>query len=136
MTRTLCPTEAQEQLTLAEYLDTRGDLLWLHIPNERKANPRYVAKLKRLGMKKGAPDVLVFKRFKIDWHTGGVISSPREYLGLAIELKRQRGGVMSVEQKWWLDDLGYAGWFSTSCRGAAEAIKVIEECYGDPGVRK
>lgn len=114
----MIPLETEEQQTVAEYLDFTG-LLWLHIPNERKAKPQYIAKLKRLGMKPGAPDILIF-----------VPTPCGNFAGLAIELKRRKGGVVSDNQKEWLQGLRNCEWKAVVCKGADEAIQAIEETYG------
>jgi len=122
MGRPPCPTEEQEMLTLAEYLDARGDLLWCHVPNERHAKPQYLHKLRRLGVKKGVPDVLILEPM-------------RTIPGVAIELKRRRGGKESPEQRAWIQDLRDRGWVAYCCYGADQAINVVELCYGKPGTQ-
>jgi|LSQX01.1.fsa_nt_gb hypothetical protein len=121
----LNPTEDQEQMVLAEWLDMKG-LLWMHCPNEskrpRKQNPRtgkwyslQGQKLKRMGMKAGFPDVIIF-----DPPPGTKIP------GVAIELKRRKGGRVSDSQKEWLTALKGRGWAVAVCHGAGEAIKFLE----------
>jgi len=121
MGRPPCPTEEQEMLTLAEYLDARGDLLWCHVPNERHAKPQYLHKLRRLGVKKGVPDALIFTQTRDG------------FVGTAIELKRQYGGAVTPEQKQWRLALAAQGWCTEVRRGADEAIELIERRYGKPG---
>lgn len=110
------PTEDHEQIQLAKYLDMLG-LLWVHIPNEGKRKSISGAHLKAKGLKPGAPDVLIFDSPK----TG--------QKGLAIELKRQKGGKLSPEQEQWFLNLHGAGWKAAICKGAYEAIKLIDELY-------
>src|SRR4030042_3440667 len=83
--RNLYPKEESEQMDLAVYLDTRG-FIWCHIPNEGRFDVAYLAKRKRLGVKKGFPDNLIF-RLTYRCGTGHVV-----VVGMAIELKRQKGG--------------------------------------------
>ena len=54
-----CPTEEQEQIKLAEYLDWKG-YCWCHVPNGGNRNVVTGAKLKKQGVKPGVPDVLIF----------------------------------------------------------------------------
>ena len=115
------PLERHEMLVLAQYLDAR-QLLWLHPPNEAKRSARAGAELKRLGLKPGAPDVLVFTpppgRFGIS--------------GVAIELKRRNtppSGV-SVEQRNWLAAMAELGWKTHVAFGADDAIAWLESLYG------
>lgn len=108
--------EDYEQIVVATYLDKRR-VLWFHPPNEGKRSLTYAAKLKRSGVKAGVPDIWVLE--------------PRSpYHGLVIELKRESGGVVSDAQAYWIMELGKRGYFARVCRGAADAIAVIEEYLG------
>ena len=49
------------------------------------------------------------------------------YHGLYIELKRAVGGILSDEQKWWIDELKSQGYAAIVCHGAEEAIRTIKE---------
>ena len=111
-----CPSERDEQLVLAAYLNSRG-LLWWHTPNGGYRSQRTAAQLKEEGVKAGVPDVLIFETTK----TGRK--------GLAIELKRVKGGKRSRAQRACIDALGRAGWAARFCNGADEAIKLVEEMY-------
>lgn len=123
------PTEAAEQRVLAAYLDALG-LDWAAVPNSgyrgalhRDASmaARMGAQLKAEGVKAGVPDVLVF-------------SPPpglRGIVGVAVELKRQRGGRVTPEQAHWLERLRLHGWEAFVAHGADEAIKRLQELgYG------
>ena len=110
-----CPTEEQEQIKLAEYLDWKG-YCWCHVPNGGNRNVVTGAKLKKQGVKPGVPDVLIFDNL------GNVDVS-----GISIELKRKKGGQVSKYQKEWLNKLENKGWLTRVCRGADEAIDWLEE---------
>ncbi len=70
-------------------------------------------KAKRLGMKKGFPDLsLPVKRYP--------------YCGLYIELKVE-GGRVSQEQRWWGNRLQEQGYMWVVCWGADSAIELIGE---------
>ena len=65
------------------------------------------------GVKRGVPDI--------------ILPIPRgSYHGLMIEMKRERGGVMTEEQKWWIDQLVEQGYSASVYHGAESAIKTIE----------
>ena len=49
------------------------------------------------------------------------------YHGLYIELKRQKGGTVSDDQKEWIIALAEQGYKAVVCRGAEEAIGTIKE---------
>lgn len=121
----LNPLEAVEQRRVADYLRARGDLVWVHAPNESRRSARQGRALKEAGMQRGVPDVLIFTPV---FRAG--IAAP--YVGLAIELKRLHGGRLEPEQSVWRDWLRECGWYWEMCRGADAAIAVIEECYGPP----
>ena len=120
MTLDIIPTEEQEQLALVQWLELHK-IRYTHVPNEGKHKVQYRAKQKRLGVKPGVPDILIFDRPPL---------SP-ENVGVAIELKRQKGGRVTPEQTAWLEHLKARGWAVAVCRGAMEAIELLESLgYG------
>ncbi len=70
--------------------------------------------MKRQGMVKGFPDIF------LPYNNG-------KYSGLFIELKRVKGGVLSKEQKDWLEYLNTQGHLALRCNGHADAIELIEK---------
>ena len=125
-TKAAVQSEECEQKVLASYLDALG-LVWCHVPNEIHADVRYLSKRRRLGVKPGVPDVLIFSR------------PPRDpaYVGVAIELKADnQSRKATVEQRLWLDWLKEAGWAATLCPGADDAIDYLRglgfERHGPP----
>lgn len=73
-------------------------------------------KMKRTGYVKGFPDLFIYEPNE-DFH------------GLAIEMKKEKGGVASPEQKSWQEQLRNRGYASYICKGNEEAIKVIDEYF-------
>lgn len=128
----LYPTEDDEQMVLAEYLDHRfGYYGWIHVPNQRWAKVQYIRKLSKMGVKKGFPDILIFE---------SVLSYPVEESnmvefsnGVALELKRQRGAKPTIkeEQRDWAEHLKLCGWITVIAYGAQDAINKIKEVYGE-----
>ena len=110
------PTEEQEMRTVCAYLEIRH-LVYCHVPNEGRHKPQYRAKLAKLGVKPGVPDLLIFE-------------PAYGYTGVAIELKRVKGGRVSSAQDDWISDLARLGWRAQVCFGAGEAIALLEEMYG------
>lgn len=106
-------TEAQEQVELAAWLRARG---WLFTATANGAATSQAQRVQqaRGGLKRGVPDLLVF-------------DGPKGYAGVAIELKRARGGTVRPEQARWLAELRQRGWLAIVARGAADAIRQIEE---------
>lgn len=71
-------------------------------------------KMKRTGYVKGFPDLFIYE--------------PRgEFFGLAIEMKKEKGGAISPEQKWWRDELRNRKYESYICKGSEEAIEIIKK---------
>lgn len=110
------PLEESDQMALAELLDRLG-LCWMHCANERKSKPQYIAKLKRLGMKTGYPDVTIFDPPPYNKNLKGAV----------IELKRKTGGRVSPNQAEWLRNLSERGWAAAICCGIDEAIGKLKE---------
>jgi hypothetical protein len=117
------PTEYEEQIKLAEYLDMKN-YLWCHVPNGGNRNAITGAKLKRQGVKPGVPDVLIFDDPKI--------KSVKAAVGIAIELKKAGGVPSDVRdsQKEWLNELALRGWLIKVAFGADEAINFLESLEG------
>lgn len=74
-------------------------------------NVHYVAKLRATGLSKGFPDLEVF------------IGNGKS---LYIEMKRKKGGVVSEEQKKWINWLNDNGYSAKVCHGADEAIEYVK----------
>ncbi len=113
------PKEDSEQAALAMYLDmlwrTRK-IRWAHCPNGGDRDIRVATRLKAHGVKRGVPDCLIFN------------SPPQfpEAKGVAIELKRRAGGVVSDEQEMWLKHLADQGWIVCVAKGWEEAVKFLK----------
>ena len=101
--------------------------LLYHIPNERKCTPQQGARLKRMGVKSGVPDIfLPVGVQKIDSVDRGQYTIIRtKYNGPYIELKRLRGGTVSAAQKQWIARLRDAGYAVEVCKGWEAAAAVI-----------
>lgn len=112
-------TEASAGRILWQYLKARR-LTACHIPNEHMA-PQERMRLKSQGLVPGMPDYLIFHGFFYD-------GEPR--MGLAIELKRAKGGVISAAQGAVICELRELYWVAEVCHGSDQAINLIEEIYG------
>lgn len=115
----ILPTEAQEQTDLFQWAAwAEGkwpELRYMHhIPNGGSRNAIEAARLKAQGVKAGIPDIF------LPCARGG-------FHGLYIELKRQKGGRVSPEQKEILAALEQAGYKAAVCRGWEEAKNTIME---------
>ena len=93
------PYEGKEddlQQICARYLAYSPDIFYCHVPNGGKRNAREAAKFKRMGVRAGIPDLLIF-------------NPSGHYNGLAIELK-VKGGKVRPSQKEALERLNRLGW--------------------------
>lgn len=109
------PTEASEMLRVAQYLNARK-IFWIHCPNEGRRSFRQGRMLKAQGMRAGVADVLILD---------GAPKFP-ECRGIAIELKRIKGGVVSPMQKQFLDDCEERNWVTYIAKGADDAIDFLQ----------
>lgn len=117
-------SEYQEQCIVADYLRKRWpNVLWTATAGGVRLSIGAATKLKRMGLNRGVPDLLIFEPLVIPADMGTSVFCP----GLAIEMKVQKGGVVSPEQKQWRKALTDRGWEALVCHGADEAIAAIEE---------
>lgn len=108
----LAPSEDEEQEAVVNYCRLRSIPI-VHIPNESKRSAAYGAKLKRMGLSPGFPDLFI-PQARNGSH------------GLFIELKTATGKV-SKEQKEWLALLREEGYTAYICRGFNSAVAAINE---------
>ena len=111
------PTENQEQAALFEWAEAASgkypELRLLHaIANGGKRDGRTAAVLQWTGVKPGVPDLC------LPVARGG-------FHGLYIELKRLKGGALSINQKTWLGLLAREGYKAVMCRGWLDARDTI-----------
>lgn len=116
----IIPLEEEEQMAVVGYLEALG-YLYHASPNGGKRHIVTAMKLKRLGCKPGFPDIMVFEPIM---HNGTVTP------GIAIEMKRLKGGKVEPEQAQWIAKLSSRGWYAKVCCGAEEAIQFIGDSYG------
>lgn len=115
--RKMIPTEEEEQAWLFswaavnEYRWPELRLLY-HIPNEGKRTAAAGARLRRVGLRRGVPD-LALPVARGAWH------------GLYIELKTLDGRA-TPEQKAWIAELVEQGFFAVVAHGGEEAARMIE----------
>lgn len=111
------PTEEEEQILIFEWAKIQKGAypelrLLYHIANEGKRSVQTGSRLKAAGLSSGVPDIC------LPVARGG-------YNALYIELKRQKGGRLSENQKKWLSELNAAGNLAVRCDGFDEAVRVI-----------
>lgn len=117
--------ESLEQRAVVQWADmTRlpgselrvGDWLFA-VPNGGARRPVEAAIMKAEGVRAGVPDLFL-----------ALPVAP--YAGLFCEMKRADGGSTTKEQKAWLTKLSTAGYMTSVCHGAEEAIDTIKRYVG------
>lgn len=109
-------TEHDEQALLIKWFDFqyKDKFVLFAIPNGGLRNAIVAKKLKKEGVRSGVPDLF--------------LAVPRKpYAGLFIEMKREKGGKLSLYQKDMINSLEEAGYWCEVCYGFEAAKKVIEE---------
>jgi len=112
-------SEQNQQEIVIKYLRLAyPDALYCASAGGMRTSYLQAIKMKRTGYVKGFPDLFIYE--------------PRnEYNGLAIEMKKEKGGVASPEQKRWQEQLRNRGYASYICKGSEEAIKIIDEYFNE-----
>lgn len=114
--------EKNEVALFVRYCDLHG-IMCVHVPNEfplggLRNKFAYINMLKSQGYKKGFPDLIVFAKNK-------------KHSILFLELKREKGGVVSKDQKDWIKWLTDAGYYAKVVKGNKEAVEVLEKYLKD-----
>lgn len=104
------PTEQQEAETFVAYLELKGYMFHHGNDNMYSTSWGQRMKMKRAGFRKGFPDFIIIVKNKL----------------VFIELKRVKGGVVSDEQRQWLEALIETGAWAKICYGAGDAIELVE----------
>lgn len=111
-------TETQEQIRLFDWSIAERERfpelkLMYHIPNEGKRNAKNAAILKKMGLKRGVPDVHL-----------PVARGP--YHSLYIEMKRVSDADLTEAQGWWMTQLRKEKNCAVVCYGWKSAAATIE----------
>lgn len=104
-------TETSEQIVVIEWCDLMS-IPAVHIPNEGKRSVVYGAQLKRMGMRKGFPDIFI-------------PVARAGYHGLFVEMKWGKNKT-TTDQEEWLRTLSDQGYACTVVYSADDAIRQIK----------
>jgi len=120
-------SEDQECEEFSIWLDRRK-LLYTHVPNGGLRNPVEASKLKRMGVKPGVPDYLIFEPSFCGLSICPTCIDEIRHLGIAIEMKRTRGSQADVKPKQlaWLSALREKGWLTHVAFGHLDAVRWME----------
>lgn len=118
------PEDFEQELVMrwaAGAIEQWPELAFLYHPaNGEKRGKLTAAKLKRMGVKPGVPDLI------LPLPRGG-------YVGLAVEMKRTDGGRVSPEQRAWHAALAEFGHCVAVAAGHEQAIAVIRDYLAADG---
>lgn len=109
------PTEDSEQIAFCQWL-TANKIVFYHIPNGGSRNIVEAVKLKRLGVKRGIPDICIPVPFN-------------QYHALYIEMKRTSQSVLSDYQIAWIEKLNELGCLAVVAKGCEEAIEHVRAYF-------
>ena len=119
----IVPLEDDECIAFTYWL-RMNNIPAAHIANESRSSSKNAlirgAKLKRMGQSKGVWDYEVFVPIK------GITGAVDCYQQVKVEMKRQKGGTVSPEQKQWGKIYELAGIPCKVCKGADEAIEFVK----------
>ena len=110
-------SETIEHQKVAQWLDENG-VYFIHVPNEGKRTPWTGRTLKRMGMKAGVADFLIF-------------DPPPNYPGsggVALEIKALDGGKPTPAQVEFLGQMGLRNYRVRWYKGSEAAIAWLKEC--------
>jgi len=103
------PTEHEEQREMVRWFrQTWPGVRIFAIPNGGHRHPAVAAKMKATGVSSGVPDLFI-----PEWQ-------------LWVEMKRTKGGSVSMEQKDWMLYLQKVGYCVKVCKGAEDAKGQIQ----------
>ena len=124
MAKNTTPLEKEEQINFVEYCKLNNITVistqnGFKMPKSSFNWAGYSKTLKRMGLAKGFPDLIILARNKSQTHEV-----------LFIEMKRQKGGVLHEEQKEWIQRLDEEGYCVGVAKGCESAIKILNQYLG------
>jgi VRR-NUC domain len=116
-------TEHQEQATVCDWLRAHR-VVYFAVPNGGSRSAVAGARLRRIGLKAGVPDLVILSAPAKGWVS-------ESFRGVAVEMKRAKGGVVSPLQDVWLEQMKACGWATAVAHGADAAIEFLKSLgYG------
>lgn len=107
-----CPDESAEQVAFLQWFEAQfPGVRIFHIPNGGRRHIGTARKMKREGVRSGVPDLYIPA-----W-------------GLWVEMKRQKGGALSKDQRDWIDYLTGLGQPVIVGKGWQDAMRQVMDFY-------
>jgi hypothetical protein len=137
------PLECIDQETVADWLDAHN-VFYTATMAGSFLHPATFNRMKKMGLKKGVADILIFDTppayythniLRLSQSHPNALFSASElgylYCGVCLEMKRKKGGIVSEEQRLWLEKMTKLKWLCFVANGADSAIEFLEQCgYG------
>lgn len=101
---------------IAAGLLRRAGVRFFAVPNGGLRAKHTALKLWQEGVQRGVPDLVI-----IDRPVG-------QEVGTVVEVKRAKGGVVSPEQRQWLEAFSRLGWRAEIACGLADLLRILCEC--------
>lgn len=113
------PLEKEEQISFVEYCEMNGICVvstqnGFKMPKAAFNYAAYSRTLKKMGLAKGFPDLIILEKNKSKTHEV-----------LFIEMKRQKGGSLKPEQKEWVSKLDNKDYCVGVAKGCESAINIL-----------
>jgi VRR-NUC domain len=112
----IIPSEKEEQRTAVQWLSL-NKILFYPVANGRKATIVEAMELKRLGVRPGVPDLVI-------------PIARKGFHGMYVEMKRKQRGIVSAEQKFWLQALTEQGYYAVVAKGSNHFINLVNDYLG------
>lgn len=114
------PSEDSEQAAVSRFLSKIG-AFHCHVPNGGTRGRVEAARFRRMGVKAGIPDLLIFD-----------VPEGAGFAGVALEMKRRRGGqgrpaAVTAAQRKAIAQFDQCGWETHVAYGAQDAIEFLNE---------
>lgn len=121
MTKNTTPLEKEEQIAFVEYCEVNGICVvstqnGFKMPKTAFNYAAYSRTLKKMGLSKGFPDLIIFEKNKSKSHEV-----------LLIEMKRQKGGKLHAEQEEWLQKFDKKDYCIGVAKGCESAIRILQK---------
>ena len=121
MTVNTTPLEKEEQIAFVEYCEVNGISVvstqnGFKMPKAAFNYAAYSRTLKKMGLSKGFPDLIILEKNKSKTHEV-----------LFLEMKRQKGGTLKPEQKDWIQKLDDKDYCVGVAKGCESAIRILQK---------
>ena len=121
MTVNTTPLEKEEQIAFVEYCENNGISVvstqnGFKMPKAAFNYAAYSKTLKKMGLSKGFPDLIIIEKNKSKTHEV-----------LFVEMKRQKGGKLKPEQEEWIQKLDDKDYCVGVAKGCESAVRILQK---------